>query len=442
MKASLNPKSTCRTVDNPTKHLSSPPAGTWTAARSPHILATGIDTTIDVQITIEPCAVVQPDADHGITIGPNGALIAAGRSGEPVTIEATKKAKDDGKAWSSIRNDGGTLSLTHVVMRDGGAFQGHVQYSGALRMSGTSSTGAVGTLHVDHVWIAYSRSQGVYIPDDLGFDASSQNLYIYGSTDYPIHVNARVIGSIPTGEYGENLKAEIAISGSRGPVVDAQTMHNRGVPYHVGSGADGGRMDVDSSNLSPNAPTAVLTIEPGVTVRFPPGGELYVRGSTAVTSGTPRARGALIASSPDPTRPIVFTSERDPARAGFPSPAAGDWLGLTIGDPVDSSTVMQNVRVRFAGGARNGGSNSCPYPGTNGINSAAIRIHGLPSGQSITGTEIASSASHGIDRGWRANSQPDFLGNNNKFPGVLPPYCKQTWPSPSMGSCPTPVPCP
>ena len=259
-------------------------------------------------------------------------------------------------AWSSIENTGGTLSLTHVVLRDGGAPLNFGVYTGALQMR---STGAIGTLHVDHVWIAYSRGQGVYINGDVGFDATSQNLYIYGSAGYPIHVYARVIGSIPTGDYRDNLRAAIAIAGSGGPVLNAQTMHNRGVPYHVGSGADGGRMDVDSSPLGPNAPTAVLTIEPGVTVLFPPGGELWVMGLTTLPSGP--ARGALIASSLDPTRPIVFTSERDPARAGFPSPAAGDWLGITIGDPVDSSTVMQNVRVRFAGGARNGGSNSCPY---------------------------------------------------------------------------------
>jgi len=38
-------------------------------------------------------------------------------------------------------------------------------------------------------------------------------------------------------------------------------MHNRGVPYHVGSGPDSGRMDINSQVAGQ---VAVLTIEPGI----------------------------------------------------------------------------------------------------------------------------------------------------------------------------------
>ncbi len=277
-------------------------------------------------------------------------------------------------AWSSIRNMGGTLSLTHTVVRGGGAPLGiNPAYAGTLRME---SPGPVGTLHVDDVEIAGSLSQGVYIRGngEGGFDPTSQNLYIHGSTGYPIHVFARVIGTIPNGAYADNGRAAIAIAGSGGPVLNAQTMHDRGVPYHVGSGMDGGRMDVSTQH---NGPAAVLTILPGVTMLFPPGGSLNINASGY--------GGALIAVG-TPTRPIVFTSDKGRAST------AGDWFGIDFDGQLAPQNVIQYVRVEFAGGPSTGGSNSCPYLGFPVQNDAAIRIVGSPQRQFITNSEISSSA--------------------------------------------------
>jgi len=243
-----------------------------------------------------------------------------------------------------------------------------------------------------------------------------------------VHVYARVIGSVPSGAYTGNARDAIAIAGTGGPVLDAQTMHARGVPYHVGStGQDGGRMDIDSQVVGQ---VAVLTIEPGVTVQFPPGGTLNVGlgGSTAA------AKGALIAiGATDEANKIVFTSDQGAAAK------AGDWLGVAFGGTVDTRSVMQNARVEFGGGTSTTGSNSCPYPASNGINDAAIRIFGPPLTQFITGTEIRSSLHYGIDRGWRADLQLDFLGGNT-FTAVG--SCKQTMPRTAAGVCPVVLPCP
>src|SRR6185369_14121548 len=160
-----------------------------------------------------------------------------------------------------------------------------------------------------------------------------------------------VIGSVPTGAYTGNGRDAIAIAGTGGPVLDAQTLHARGVPYHVGStGQDGGRMDVDSQVAGQ---VAVLTIEPGVTIQFPPGGIFNVEPG----SGTAAAKGALIAiGGTDAADRIVFTSDQGAASK------AGDWLGIAFGGAVDPRSVLQNVRVEFAGGTSTTGSNSCPYP--------------------------------------------------------------------------------
>jgi hypothetical protein len=100
---------------------------------------------------------------------------------------------------------------------------------------------------------------------------------------------------------------------------------------------------------------------------------------------------------------------------------------------------VQNVRVEFAGGATTSSSNSCPYPGRVGQNDAAIRIFGPPSTQFITNTEILASLRDGIDRGWRADLQPDFLATNT-FTAVA--ACKQTTPRTFNGVCPANPLCP
>jgi hypothetical protein len=397
-----------------TAHGSINAAQTWTAAASPHIVP--FDISLNAPVTIEPCAVVRIVAGGTVTISSTGALIAAGVPGSPVTIEP----KVAGAAWAAIRNAGGTLSLTHAIIRGGGApLSTNPAFVGALNMQ---TTGVAAILHVDDVEITGSPTQGVYINGDVGFDPTSRNLRVHGSTGYPVHVNARLIGSIPSGTYTGNGHDAIAISGAAsGPVRDAQTMRNRGVPYHVGSGPDGGQMDI---NTQLNGPAAVLTIEPGVTIQFPPGGLL------SVASGF---GGALIAIGGAGAQKIVFTSDRGAAAA------AGDWLGVVFNDPVAGQSVLQNVRVEFAGGETAGNDASCPYPGRVGVNYAAIRIFGPPAGQFITSTEILGSARDGIDRGWRDDLQPSFLPGNT-FTAVV--GCKQTQPRTTNGTCPVTVPCP
>ena len=217
---------------------------------------------------------------------------------------------------------------------------------------------------------------------------------------------------------------EIAIAGSGGPVLDDQTLHDRGVPYHVGSGADGGRMDVNSQIAGQ---VAVLSIEPGVIVRFPPGGTLNVDPA----SGNTPAQGALIAIGSAQATDRLHVGpggQRRPATGSASASAAASIRAAT----------MQNARVAFAGGTSVSGSNSCPYPGV-AVNEAAIRIFGPPLSQFITNTEIVSSARFGIDRGWRADLQPDFLASNT-FSAVA--SCRETTPRTATGVCPATVPCP
>ena len=80
---------------------------------------------------------------------------------------------------------------------------------------------------------------------------------------------------------------------------------------------------------------AVLTIEPGVQVRFEPQASLRVERGTLSAQGTSAA-------------PIVFTSIHDD---GHSTPAPGDWgvLGF-MRDTHDASTILSHVRVHYGQG--------------------------------------------------------------------------------------------
>ena len=76
-----------------------------------------------------------------------------------------------GMAWSTIRAIGGDISLTHAIVRGGGdPLNTLVAYAGALRVQ-------TGSLHVDDVEIADSKSQGVYLDGAVPFVLGLQRVF-------------------------------------------------------------------------------------------------------------------------------------------------------------------------------------------------------------------------------------------------------------------------
>jgi len=406
-----------------TTHGSITQPETWTAAASPHVVP--FDVEIGATVTLEACAVVLIAAGATVTVQAGGSLVAQGTAQQPVAIMAR-----DSAPFASIRAlDGGTLSLTYTTVAGGGdPLNGVPDYAGALDIRADQTLPPAEILHADHLVVQDSASQGIYLHESGAFSAASTGVVITGSKGYPVHAWANLVGTIPAGVYTGNGTDEILVSGGDAGQTIARwdvTFGNHGVPYHVGSTSAEGRLDVGGDATA----TATMTIDPGVTLRFKPGGALYVdysHGSTAA-SGTLIAMGTAAS-------PITFTS-------ASATPVAGDWLGLNFGDLPDPDDRLDFVHVDFAGGASSSGSSSCPYPATP-INDAAVRIYGAPASAFITHSTITNSASSGIDRGWADDFQPDFLadGTNTVTSFVL---CKQTFPkNSSNGGCPTPVPCP
>ncbi len=386
-------------------------AETWRAADSPHIVTN--DVSVRAPVTIEACAIVRIAGGHELTVGPGGAIVAQGAPGQPVTIER----QDPATAWTTIRNLGGSLSFEHAIVTGGGGAGGDTDAAIANLAPSTAA------LHALDLEVGSSGAQGIYI-EAVGFDATSDNVRITGAARYPIHTAARFAGSIPAGTYTGNTHDEIELTalGPLDSIQTSQTLHQRGVPYHVGNAANA-RLDV----TAPSG-VATLTIEPGVIMRFETGGSLRVE----PTQGTNPASGALVANG-TASAPIVFTS-------AAATPAAGDWQGIWFGQTVDAATAISNARVEYAGGTSATQSGSCPYTGQSIDNDAAIRILGgaVPT-QFVTNTVISDSARHGIDRGWASDTKPDFQPTNT-FTNVA--GCKQTYPKDTNNTCPATVPCP
>ncbi|MFT3712480.1 MAG: hypothetical protein QM817_32945 [Archangium sp.] len=398
-------------------------AETWTAEGSPHIMP--YDTSIYAPLTIEPCAVVTLAAGKTVTVNPMGSITANGTATQPIVF----KNADGAAAWSSVRFIGGTGHLSYFTFENGGDPLNSVpDLFGALdvRSSLVAPTAPEGVLFVDHVTVRGSKSPGVRLQANGGFTADSTALTITGSASHAIVSDANVAGTIPPGSYTGNTFDDILFVDNPGIRWD-MTLHERGVPYYSGGTNQNGVTGVGAIG---GATPIVLTIEPGVRWKFKKG-----TGILSVDPGGTPSRGVLVARG-TAEKPIVFTSDSA-------TPMAGDWLGIWIGGD-DSRNVLDHVRIEYAGKLiGNTGSNSCQSV-MDGVhtNGGAIRVYHAPPSSLISNTEFVASETNAIDRGWRDDNQPSFIGvgAGNTFTGIG--QCKETQPRNSNGACPMGPVCP
>lgn len=411
--------SSCPTPQGPTMHQSSVNGQErWTAEGSPHILP--YDTTVYDSLVIERCAEVRIASRKTLTV--RGELRTEGTADGRVRITSMEA----GQRWASIRASlgGGTLSFAYTTIEGGGEPLNTLPYlTGVIDAQGTDQTmPPQQTVHVDHVEIAGSASNGVVLRDGAGFSSASTDLTVTGAAQFPVSIWASAVGTLPAGSYTGNTVDEVLI-----PAIEMipwdTTIHHRGVPYRIGHQGSSGDFRVQSGE--PNAP-ALLTIEPGVTLRFKRDGVFKVEHFKNMGP----ASGALIAVG-TPTQPITFTS----AEA---TPASGDWYGLWFGSTADPRNRLENVVIEYAGKESASGSGSCHPSGPGVPNAGAVRFiaYDPPASGFIASSTIAHSSGHGIDRGW-LGAPVDFLATNT-FVDIA--GCWQSYPN--VNGCPMPAPCP
>lgn len=299
----------------------------WRADEGPHIVAAQVRVRAGATLEIEPCAVVQLEADTGIDVAfpgtpTTGTLLALGTAERPIRFEGRA-----GAAWNHLRIDtGATARLAHVTL-EGGGVQG-----ATIVVSGDGTRPTHHNLFVDTVTVRGSRGVGIRLERDAGFIAGSQDLTVVDAESFPLVIDEHGIGSLPRGAYVGNGDDRIFIDPT-GALTESATMKELGVPYLVGNfGADhlvvGGGFDT---------PLVTLTVEPGVRVEFFPGTALEVEHST----GDKAASGVLVAEG-TAAAPIVFTS----AQA---VPARGDWRGIAFGGVPQAGNRIAHARIEYTG---------------------------------------------------------------------------------------------
>jgi hypothetical protein len=404
--------STCPApTKGPTTHRSITADETWTADTSPHMIP--FDIGISAKVTLEPCAEVRIAAGATITLDAKGSLVGDGTASNRILIAA----QDPTKPWAVIRAIGGSMHLAYATIQDGGD-PGNTRpvLAGMLygQVGSDPATTAKNAFSLQHVTLKGSKSNGVVISDTATFSDDSTDLVVTGSAQYPISLLPRVLSSLPAGTYTGNAQDEILLPGSgvTGDVVTDQTMHDRGVPYHVGIPSAAGQFRVGASSTA--VPLATLTIEAGVVVRFQKGAYFEIEHF----AGTTPATGALIAKG-TADKPILLTSAEVP-------PAPGDWVGLTFGGATNPTTVVDHMEIQYAGLQTTGGSLSCAA----GQAASAVGIFGQPPSAFITNSKFTHCVA-GIDSGWDG-TQLDFTATNT-FTDV--PGCKLTNPPDGNHSC-------
>ena len=397
----------------------------WTADGSPHILDYDTNVRNGAKLVIEPCADVRLAAGVHLRVAfpitPNtGTLIAEGTAVKPIRFGGKEGAR-----WGSIyANAPGTVRLAHVTLEGGGG--GDFEHGATINVLGDSVMPADPTLFIDHVKITGSRGTGVWMQRGASFMPGSRDLVVTGSggdeSPYPIEIEEHSMDALPTGTFTGNKVDEIllrrggtGIAGS-GLVVDA-TLHDRGVPYHVG----GSKNDSFVVGGGDKGTVATLTIEAGVTMKFTEGSAFEVQHFTNLEPSTGAVRALGTAD-----KPIVFTSVSA-------APKAGDWRGVWFGGVPQATNKMDHVRIEYAGGDCGCSLLTCSditeYEG-------AVIFTAQPPSAFITNSVFKDVAGHGVTMGFDG-SLVSFRPSNT-FEGVA--GCAQTRPRNVDTTCPSPRP--
>lgn len=401
----------------------------WTAAASPHRIATDVTVSSAATLTLEACTIVE--LAPGASLRVDGKLVARGALGRPVVL----LARDAQSPWRALDVRGGQLDLEYTRVADGGLPEaGDPELSAMVMVRGPSARQVLPepVVRMVEVQLEGSASVGLQLVDSAAFRDDSRRLTITRSALHPLALEPLAAGSVPpASSYSGNgadvvevVRKQLAVPGTDVRV----TLKRLDVPYRLGAKADPNPALI-LGNLGEPTP-ATLTIEAGTVLRVRPGFRLDVVGPGPALSGSLVAVGTA-------QDPIVFTSDTT-------TPVAGDWVGLFFRGLPRADTRLEHVVVEYAGNSmtsiRGSGCGTPPAPDMAQNMGAIVVLSGAaPERAFVTESTIRHSASNGVDRAYRDDREVDFVATNTVEQVA---YCTQTTPRDAGNGCPNPVPCP
>jgi hypothetical protein len=309
----------------------------WISGGNVHVLDCDVTIAPGVTLTIAQGAVVKFQLGKSLFV--QGSLRVLGVSGNPIYLTSIRDdtvggdSNNDGAAtapgagnWSRIEfqdssNDANSL-IDHAIIRYGGG----CCYYGGITLLGASPT--------------------------------IQNTTLANNQNYAIRANVSSFPTLTGNTYTNNGVNGLALQG--GTIAGNATWGMTDIAYFIADNVAVG-------------PSATLTINPGVVVKFQDGRALLVQGSLRAlgTSGSP----------------VYFTSKRDDTIKGDTNndgaatgPVPGNWSRIEFQDSSnDANSLIDHAIIRYGGG--------CCYWGGITLVSAS---------PTIQNTALASNQNHAI----------------------------------------------
>jgi hypothetical protein len=271
------------------------------------IIVEGVSAPV---VTLSPGLDLRLDHGRGLVVGATrpGRIVAGSLEGPPVRMRVGTFHGGGGWGGLYLGPHSGPSSLTNVQLEDC-AIECLV-----VAGNGTDLTPAVLAINVE---ITRPGARGLSLLGGGHFAEGSRNLTVTGSLYSPVIATVGTAWSIPPGSYAGNGDDRFELWG--GEVREDAVWRDHGIPYLLSEG-----LGVENS--------AILTLEPGTQLEFPPGSSVYVG---QLSPGTLRAIGTA-------ERQIVFTSS-------LPEPIPGTWQGLSIQALGTTETLLEHVIVEWGG---------------------------------------------------------------------------------------------
>lgn len=369
------------------------PANTTWQANLPYVIDGGITVNTSIILTIQPGVVVKFRSGNLLV---NGTLRTNGTAGNKIVFTSLNDTTESAAGqtlgrlglraiqsalapgdWDRIEfaSTSSASTLNYVVVRYGGSGSyGSVYFNG----SAPSISNSI---------ISYSRDHGLYVSGsspaimsnvfaangNAGIYATSfanptiQNNQIYSNTQYGILNNSNGVTIDATNNWWGSASGPTHSSNSSGtgdrvsngvsftpwqtsPTSPSPTPYASPTPTRTPNYV-GGTISAPTTWTLANSPyvvnndvtvnnSVILTIQPGVVVKFQSGKRITVNGTLAA-SGTV-------------SNTIVFTSDKDDAYGGDTNgdgtatrPAAGNWGSISLNASASASTLA-NTLIRYA----------------------------------------------------------------------------------------------